>query len=81
MEKTQISKFEDYTHSPQIKKDVKNEDFRMLIRHLADLCEGLQNMTSGQALPFGVYIFDKETILKKLEDALKFVYALRVAGE
>jgi hypothetical protein len=74
---TPINRFEDFTHSSELKELIPNEDFRRLLRKLADICEGLQNRTSKE-LPFGIYFFDKQPLLRSLEEAVQLVVNMRV---
>lgn len=61
-----IRNFHDYTHIKEFENDIKNSDFRSLIRLLADLLMYIMNCSSN-AYESGIYEFDKTQILEKID--------------
>jgi len=73
-----IDEFHDYTHTPELKATIRNEDFRNLIRKIADICQSLKNLTSN-SLPFGIYSFDKPKLVRELREITEYAINLREA--
>ena len=76
MLKTEIDRFHDFTHTDRLKSTIKNEDFRHIIRRLADVIQYLENSTSN-TLPFGIYDFDKIRLVEELQEITKYAEHLR----
>ncbi len=62
-----IRSFHDYTHFEKFEEDIKNSDFRALIRMLADVLMYMMNCSSN-AYESGIYEFDKERLLEKIDN-------------